>query len=323
MSFKQTEIIQKIITNLAFLSKSTSMENVIGLLNSNRGAQPFFQGLFNQVLDLHLVDLDIESNTTNYPGIDLGDYDKKIAIQITTDSSSTKIKDTINIFQTNDKCAGFSRLIIFIIGNKQGYTTDFPTNGRFSFDPEKDIWDDDFLTKEVNKISDIGKLQSLLTFLEDWLSPIMFPETLIDEDIKNCISILKRDFGSSQQIKITIESRKDDDFILRKNSTNSVSWEFFKGIISKHLKYNDQIIKFLSDPINKLSQNEYFEVTQAIQDYYHTQTQPYSFESIFKHVYSKINTYTDDVPGIDIKLKILLHNMYFNCDIGDNPNENA
>lgn len=323
MSFKPTEIIQKIITNLAFLSKSTSMENVIGLLNSNRGAQPFFQGLFNQVLDLNLVDLDIESNTTNYPGIDLGDYDKKIAIQITTDSSSTKIKDTINIFQTNDKCAGFSRLIIFIIGNKQGYTTNFPTNGRFSFDPEKDIWDDNFLTKEINKISDIDKLQSLLTFLEDWLSPIMFPETLIDEDIKNCISILKRDFGSSQQIKITIESRKDDDFILRKNSTNNVSWEFFKGIISKHLKYNDQIIKFLSDPINKLSQNEYFEVTQAIQDYYHTQTQPYSFESIFKYVYSKINTYTDDVPGIDIKLKILLHNMYFNCDIGDNPNENA
>jgi hypothetical protein len=319
MPFKRTEIIEKITTNLAFLSKATSLENVVGLLNSNRTAQTFFQGLFNQVMDLNLVDLDIENNTTNYPGIDLGDHDKHLAIQITTDSSSTKIKDTINTFQNNPKCAEFSRLIIFIIGNKEGYTTNFITNGRFNFNPDTDIWDDSVLATEINKIQDINKLQILLAFLEEWLSPIMFPEILIDEDIKNCISILKRDFGSTQQINMIIESRKDNDFIVKKNSTNNISWDFFKNVISRHLKYNDQIIKFLSDPINKLSQNEYFEVTQAIQDYYHAQNQPYSFENIFKAVFSKINTYSDSMPGIDIKLKIMLHNMYFNCDIGDNP----
>ena len=152
MPFKRTEIIEKITTNLAFLSKATSLENVVGLLNSNRTAQTFFQGLFNQVMDLNLVDLDIENNTTNYPGIDLGDHDKHLAIQITTDSSSTKIKDTINTFQNNPKCAEFSRLIIFIIGNKEGYTTNFITNGRFNFNPDTDIWDDSVLATEINKI---------------------------------------------------------------------------------------------------------------------------------------------------------------------------
>lgn len=319
MPFKRTEIIKKIATNLAFLSKSTSLENVVGLLDNNRTAQGFFQGLFNLVLDLKLVDLDIENNITNYPGIDLGDRSKKLAIQVTTDSSSTKIKDAIKVFQTHEKCAGFTRLIIFIIGNKLSYTTNFQTNGSFVFSPEKDIWDDDYLIGEINKIQDNDKLHAILTFLEDWLSPVMFPEILIDEDIKNCISILKRDFGSSQQISAIIESRKDDDFILKKNSTNNISWDFFKNAIGRHIKYNDQIVKFLTDPINKLSQNEYFEVTQAVQDFYHAQTKPYSFESVFKAIFSKTNTYLDNIPGVDIKLKILIHNMYFNCDIGDNP----
>ena len=319
MPFRKTEIIRHIAANIAFLSKSTSLENTVGLLDSNRNAQEFFKELFNLVLDLDLKELDIENNTISFPGIDLGDSARGLAIQITTDSRSTKIKETIDTFQTNDKCSGFSRLIVFIIGNRQRYTTDFPTNGSFEFDPDKDIWDDNSLMAEINSIQDIHKLESVLTLLESWLSPIMFPEILISDDIKSCISILKRDFGSAQLIRSSIESRKDDDFILRKNETNNMSWEFFKNKIGLHIKYNIDVNDFLKDPINKVSQDEYFEVTQAIQDHYHAQTKPYSFEKVFKDIFSKICTYNDEVPGLDIKLKILVHNLYFNCDIGDNP----
>jgi hypothetical protein len=151
----------------------------------------------------------------------------------------------------------------------------------------------------------------------------MFPEILIDEDIKNCISILKRDFGSLESLRTSIEPRKGDDFIIRKNTINNVSWDFFKEKIRGHLKYNKEINDFLSDPINKASQESYFGVTQEIQNYYQEQKQPYSFEGIFGEVFSKISTYNDEVPGLNVKLKILLHNMYFNCDVGNNPNENA
>ena len=323
MSFKRSEIIQKITSNLAFLSRSTSLENVVGLFDSNRASQTFFKGLFNRIFKFDLKELDIEHGITNYPGIDLGDAVKKIAIQITTDSSSTKIKGTINTFQTNEKCTGFERLVIFIIGDKKNYTTTFPTNGKFEFLPERDIWDENFLIKEINKIQDTAILEDLSLYLQNELLEFKFPEILTEDDIKGCIEILKRDFGSSDSIRTSIEPRKGDDFILRKNALNNVSWDFFKGKIRGHLKYNKEINDFLSDPINKASQESYFGVTQAIQNYYQEQMQPYSFEGIFGEVFSKISTYDDEVPGLNVKLKILLHNMYFNCDVGNNPNENA
>ncbi len=321
--YKRTKIIKEIISNLAFLSKSTSLENVIGWFDSNRDSQTFFKGLFNRIFGFDLKELDIEYNVINYPAIDLGDTNKKIAIQITTDSSSTKIKATINMFQTNEKCANFERLVIFIIGDKENYTTTFDTNGRFKFLPKNDIWDDKYLVREINKIQNLGQLEDILEFLKKELLEVKFPEILIQEDIKDCINILERDFGSTKSIRTSIEPRNGDDFIIRKNSINSVSWDFFKNRIRGHIKYNKEINDFLSDPINKDSQYRYFGVTQAIQSYYQEQKQPYSFENIFREVFSKISSYDDDVPGLTIKLKIILHNMYFNCDIGNNPNENA
>jgi hypothetical protein len=323
MLYKKTEIIQKIVSNLAFLSRSTSLENVIGLFDSNRTSQSFFKGLFNRIFDLKLDELDIESGITNYPAIDLGDKKEKIAIQVTADSSSTKIKKTIDIFQTNKKCAGFSRLVIFIIGDKENYTTKFVTNGSFEFIPSRDIWDEKYLITEINKIQDTDKLEGILKFLKEELSEFMFPEIFTQEDIKDCIAILKRDFGSAHSIRTSIEPRLGDDFMLKKNSVNNISWDFFKEKIRVHIKYNKDINDFLTDPINKDSQNSYFEVTQAIQDYYHKQQQPYSFENIFRDVFAKLCNYDDEVPGLNMKLKIVLHNMYFNCDVGDNPNENS
>lgn len=323
MLYKRTEIIQKITSNLAFLSRSTSLENVIGLFDNNRASQTFFMGLFNKIFGFNLKELDIEYGTINYPAIDLADTEKKIAIQVTTDSSSEKIKKTIGIFQTNKKCVGFSRLVVFIIGNKENYSTKFVTNGTFEFIPSRDIWDENYLVTEINKIQDVDKLEKILKFLKDGLSEFMFPEMLTEEDIKDCIAILKRDFGSTQSIRTSIEPRLGDDFIIKKNSVNRISWDFFKDKIRVHIKYNKDINDFLTDPINKDSQNNYFEVTQAIQDYYHKQQQPYSFENIFSDVFAKLCTYNDEVPGLNIKLKIVLHNMYFNCDVGDNPNENS
>ena len=37
-----------------------------------------------------------------------------------------------------------------------------------------------------------------------------------------------------------------------------------------------------------------------------------------QNVFKRLNIYEDEGIALDMKLKILLHNMYFNCDIGDN-----
>jgi len=47
-----------------------------------------------------------------------------------------------------------------------------------------------------------------------------------------------------------------------------------------------------------------------------------SFENVFIDVFNKVNLlYSDDITN-KTKILILLHNMYFNCDIGDNSINN-
>ena len=145
-----------------------------------------------------------------------------------------------------------------------------------------------------------------------------FPENLLDQDIAKCIEILKRDFGSIKKIEDNIPKR-NENFIEEKNKLNNLSWEYFKERMKGHWKYNEQITKFLGMPVNKSLEKDYFDVTQAVNDFY-IKNELHSFENIFSKIFKTLNI--NDYPRYALKLQILLHNMYFNCDIGHNPNNN-
>ena len=317
---KKEILIKQISRNLGSSSYGIALENEIGYYDSNRSYQGLYAELFSLIFKYdNLKELDKLNDIVNHPAIDLGDEKARISFQITTQKDSQKIKDVINKFIKHRLYEKYDRLIIFIIGEKTNYTTTFDTQDSFSFDKEKDIWDNNFLIKEINKL-DINTIEKIHNFLNENLKGFNFPENLYPEDIKNCIKILKRDFGGINMSTILNIQRGDFNFIQnQKNPANNLSWEFFKEKINGHIKYNDDIFKFLSDPINKDSQKEYLEVSQKIQEFYNDPTNKYtSFEKVFGDIFGKLNTYGDNVPGLDIKLKILLHNMYFNCDIGNN-----
>lgn len=320
MSYKREELIKNIALNLAFSSKWTSLKNVIWLFDSNRVAQDFFCWLFALVFWYNnLKDLDKLNWISNYPAIDLWDIDNKVAFQITTDSSSDKIKETISKFIKHKLYEEYDRLIIFIIWDKQkSYTIKFNTKGFFVFNKDNDIWDDNFLISEIDKISDIKKLEEISNFLTENLVEFKTPDKLLDSDIKKCIEIFKRDFWNEKLIEenLNIINRNDDFIKDIKNPLNNISWDFFKKNIIWHIKYNEHIFTFLWSPINKNLQIDYLEICNAIQNYYIKNKSKYdSFENVFGDIFSKLNTYNDNENGISTKLKILLHNMYFNCDI--------
>ena len=101
----------------------------------------------------------------NYPAIDLGDEEERIAFQITTNKDSQKVKDTIAKFIKYRLYEKYDKLIIFIIGKKQdSYTGTFDTQSKFTFNKDVDIWDDNFLIKKIDKITDISKLESIKSF---------------------------------------------------------------------------------------------------------------------------------------------------------------
>lgn len=322
MAYKQEMLLKHIIDNLSFNDLSTLNENIIGLFDSNRQAQSFFKGLFSRVFGYkNLQELDKLNWVCNYPAIDLGDKDARVAFQITTNKTSEKIKDTITRFLNHDLHKEYDRLIIFIIGSKQSTYMDFDTEGKFNFDKEWDIWDSEYLFREINKIDESAILEDILTFLSGNLLEIKFPERLTDNDIKTCIGLLKKDFWDVEIIQTTLVKR-DDKFIERKNIENKISLEFFNEKIKWHLSYNAIIFDFLGNEINKNLRNDYFQVCASIQRFYKDNWALFtSFESVFGAIFQKINTYDCDTPGISVKLKIILHNMYFNCDIGTNPDD--
>jgi len=299
----------------------------MGLYDQNRLAQDFFAKLFKLVYGYkNLQELDKLNEITNYPAIDLGDPDAKVAIQITSQNDGSKITKTIEKFIEHKLYESYDHLIIFIIGDKQAaYRAKFDTKSKFAFDREKDIWDDKHLAKAIDKISEIQTLEEIEKLLSENLSEYAFPERLFDDDIEKCIWALAHDVGEILEENPSARPlpNRNDDFIERKNALNHLSWDFYKDKIRGHLPYNAKIDEFLRNPINIKHQQCYLTVTNSIQKEYEQHRDQYtSFEDVFKKVFN--NLPRDYENGInETKVKILLHNMYFNCDIGDNPNDDS
>jgi hypothetical protein len=321
-------VLRHIIANLCFSSKETSMENAIGLFNSNTMAQSFFADLFTLIFGYDsLEELDILNGVTNYPAIDLGDKKARIAFQITTRSDSSKIVTTIDKFVGHELYNDYDRLIYLVIGTKQkSYTTNFDTKSKFNFDPEQDIWDDETIAQELRKIKSIDKLNEIQSYLEQRLENFKYPARLTPNDIKRCIELLSSSLSSHIKQELNLEdspidiaNRDHDSYITHKNSLNGVSYEFFKSKISGDLKNGIDITNFLSDPINQDILDDYNRLATAINEFcFSDGGETTSFEIRFAELFEKVPVkYNDDFDYL--KLKILLHNMYFNCDIGVRP----
>lgn len=327
MTYVRETVLKRIIANLEFQSGSVGKENILGLFDSNRTAQDFYCDFLKLLCNYEkLEDLDKLNDTTNYSAIDLGDSAERLAIQISSDNSSTKIKDTLAAFKKAELYNNYDRLIVLIIGKKQAYTTTFPTKCSLTFDPAKDIWDDDTLVRLINKIND-EKLEQVDEFLERKLADYKNPDHLLYEDISICIDYIKQSVSAwliaSLNEARTLPPTRDKTYIPRKNSKNGISDDFFKENIRGHLRHNQLIEEFLRDPINKNNGklNDYYLVTQSIQSFYLTNKQDFrSFEEVFILTFNQIRP-SYNAKTSDHKAKILLHNMYFNCDIGEDPDD--
>jgi tetratricopeptide (TPR) repeat protein len=110
---------------------------------------PLFKEVFGYV---NLKNLN-HSELANYPAIDLGDEKERIAIQVTSESNSEKIKDTLEKFVRYRLFEKFDRLIIYILTEKQktysGKSFNTIIKNSFHFDKARDILDFKDVLKKV------------------------------------------------------------------------------------------------------------------------------------------------------------------------------
>lgn len=159
--------LKEIVHSLSLLKEKVSFLNSINLFDINIIAEDFFPGLLNLIYDYELKN--INAIAKNAPAIDLFDKKNKIAIQVTSDSDSGKIRHTIEEFIDNMLYNEYDRLIVLILTKKKRYSTSFDTKGKFSFDYKKDIWDTEDLLKDIRSL-DTDRVKQISEYLSKELN---------------------------------------------------------------------------------------------------------------------------------------------------------
>lgn len=154
-----------------FVQKIKS-DNAMGLLDINCLSEDVLIPVFAEVYDYaDLVNLNTHGE--NYPGIDLGDETARVAFQITSDASSSKIKGTLETFVGCEYYKRYSHLIIYIITEKQGSYAgtgwDKIIGGRFAFSRKSDIRDYSDLLRAIRHLP-IERVQRVEAILEQHFS---------------------------------------------------------------------------------------------------------------------------------------------------------
>ena len=158
--------LKNVAESLALLSREVSILNAVNLYDINIIAEDFFPGLLNLIYGYKLKNANhLEKNA---PAIDLVDPENRIAVQVTSDNSSTKIKHTIEEFNKNQAYQLYDRLVVLILTQKKNYSSNFDTQGMFTFEKTKDIWDVEKLMKDIRELQ-TEKIKAISTYLSEKL----------------------------------------------------------------------------------------------------------------------------------------------------------
>lgn len=146
-----------------------NISNKMGMTDINQISEDVLIPLFSEIYGhSDLKNLNI-SEGPNFPAIDLGDEKRRIAYQITAESDSQKIKETLTKFVTHKLYKRFDHLIVYILTEKQktyqGRGFNEIINGKFCFDKETDIRDYQDLVHEIRGFS-LKELRKIETILE-------------------------------------------------------------------------------------------------------------------------------------------------------------
>lgn len=104
----------------------------------------------------------------------------------------------------------------------------------------------------------------------------------------------------------------------KKNKLNRLSKDYFEFIKSHSLQYFEEIEKFLRDPKNETYMKMYSNTVSDLQDIITIERSRFNeFEHIIKHLVDYIvNNNEDKLKDMRKIVRVFIHFMYFNCDIG-------
>ena len=152
----------------------------------------------------------------------------------------------------------------------------------------------------IAKTLNLNKLLLPLSFNENDLKEIINSFSKIDKKKGNLPEIPERDID-------------------KKNQLNNLSKEYFNNSIKKNLIYLDLIREFLMDPINSEYLNKYENTIDDINEEIIVHRDDFDkFDMIFSYLYKFIIENNPELNNNRNLVRLFLHYMYYNCDIGIN-----
>ncbi|ENK0556770.1 SMEK domain-containing protein [Clostridium sporogenes] len=129
--------IDSIKRRLCEVALGIKKNNKINLTDINVICEEIFGKILNEIFDINLVSMSAEVSG-NFIAVDLIDYDKKVAFQVTSRSDREKIENTIEKFNKSDISKQIDRLNILILDDQEHTyykpeKTTLVNNNEFSF----------------------------------------------------------------------------------------------------------------------------------------------------------------------------------------------
>lgn len=143
------ELLQKASTLLGRFAYEVKVANAMGLFDINTIAEDFLIPIFKIAYDC--PDLCNQNRIQmNFPAVDLGCRTSRTSIQITSDSSSSKVCETLEKFEAHNLGKDFDRLYVYVITERQK-----------SYSSQKLAETIDHLSIAFNPSSDIRDIQDM------------------------------------------------------------------------------------------------------------------------------------------------------------------
>ena len=236
MSIPRLTLVTDISDHLNLLAAMVKSRSRAGLTDANRILEIIAARFFNALFDWNLVNLN--STSGNHPAADLGDRQLRIAIQVTNEERSTKIKHTMCKAIEHGLGKNFDRVIIFfLLSRKPNFPTNFvqPPNG-----PMIETWDIPTLLEKMQNTRSITTLSQAASVLDEEMGHIGAPrlEQIVNDMVNNVsahasqLASLKVDLLSAVQ---RIQEAERRGFALANDFTSDVRSKHDVARLSKFL----------------------------------------------------------------------------------------
>ena len=172
------------IDQLEEVSLKAKRRNSLGLMDLSKYCENYFRDILNLIYGWDLEDLNVSGPTEK--GLDLGDKNKKIAIQVTTTNTKQKIDKTLKNI-TDEHLKKYNLFKILIIGDKQNSYSSFTNPKKVNFTVENNIIDICDLQRDICRL-DIRVLKELFDLIKSESSIVLVELDLPDKNGNYAVS---------------------------------------------------------------------------------------------------------------------------------------